>query len=82
MASRLEQAMQARREEATADTRRRDPKATDITVSMGHGRCIVDYMDKDGEPQRFEHIVAEDEVALAQVEATSRRKEVIHGALR
>jgi hypothetical protein len=78
-ASALEQAMRKRRNAADAACRRRDPQATDISVAIAFGRCIVDYKDKDGTPHRFEHRDDIDEIGALEAEAATQRREVIHG---
>lgn len=79
MASQLEKAMQARREVAIAACRQREPRATGISVAFAFGRCVVDYKDKDGNPQRFEHIDDVDEIGAVEAEAATNIRRVKHG---
>jgi hypothetical protein len=79
MARKLEQAMATQRDDAADECKRREPKATGIVVSVGHGRYIVDYKDQHGAARRFEYVPNEDEAAIIEAEASTRRREVIHG---
>lgn len=81
MASRLEQAMSARRTAAEAEARRRFPGLRDVMVSFGHGKVVVEVKDKHGHWRRFEHVEAEDEILLVEAEQQTQRREVIHGEL-
>lgn len=75
----VEKAMQECRDAAVAATKRLEPKATKITVSIAHDRVIVDYFDKDGEAQRAVHNAAE--IVEVQAEASTQIKHVRQGAL-
>jgi hypothetical protein len=78
-ASALEQAMRKRRDAADTACRRREPEATDISVAIAFGRCVVDYKDKDGDPHRFEHFDDVDEIGAVEAEASTNIRRVRHG---
>lgn len=79
MASALEQAMQKRQAAAIDACRCRDPKAIDISVAIAFGRCIVDYKDEHGDPRRFEHTDAADEIGAVEAAAATNIRRVKHG---
>jgi hypothetical protein len=80
MASKLEQAMNERREEAEAAAREAFPGLRDCIVNFGHGQVIVEVKDKHGHWRRFAHTpVGDDEILATQAEQQTQRREVVHG---
>lgn len=78
MPSRLEQAMEKRREAAEEEARTRCAKAQNIIVSFGFGKVVVDYFDGDGLAERFLHTDPEDEIEITKAETSTKIKRVVH----
>lgn len=79
MATKVEQAMHERREQARREAEKKFPGLRDISFSYFGSDLTVEVKDKSGHWRRFRHVVDEDIVAAEAAEASGRRREVVHG---